>query len=305
MATNTKIKTLLFGAGEGCSRFIENELAKREFLAIIDNNEKRSGEIFHGVKIIAPKELERFKFDEIVITTQWVKEVQKQLIEDLGVEPDKVVVPSKKSLKKPQPFRDEKTRALAAEVLKTIAQKAYEDDVELFVDTGTLLGIVRDGGIMPWDDDIDFAFNISNGENASFDIKSWISDAINSANLPANFKISALINKEGVVVDVAIDCKAKGHNPFRASVNVRQDVGENSIELASLGLYYAPAKYFKYYEILEWEGVKLKVPNHYREYLSFVYGDWEVVKENISFTDYNHLGEVNFEDFKDAGLHQI
>ena len=300
-----KIKTLLFGAGEGCSRFIQNELAKRDFLAIIDNNEERKGSLFYGVKIISPTQIKDFKYDEIVITTQWVKEVQKQLINDLKIDKNKIFIPTKESLKKPKPFLDKATIDLAKDILKTISQNAYNDDVELFVDTGTLLGIVRDNTIMPWDDDIDFAFNISNTKNIDFDIKLWVTKVLEKSDLPVSFDISALVDKSGTIVDIAIDFKSDIYNPFRTSINIRKDIDGNSVELSALGLYYAPSKYFSKYELIEWEGVKLKVPYKYKDYLTFVYGDWKTVKKSITMTDYNHLGDVSFDAFKEAGFHKI
>ncbi len=38
-----------------------------------------------------------------------------------------------------------------------IAQLFNSKDIMYHIDHGTLLGIIRDGGILPWDIDIDFA----------------------------------------------------------------------------------------------------------------------------------------------------
>lgn len=299
------IKTLLFGAGEGCSRFIQNEIFKRNFLAIIDNNKTRCGELFYGLKIISPEQIQDFKFDEIVITTQWVKEVQKQLTTDLKIDKNKIIIPSKESLKRPRPFTDSATADLAKKIIKTIAKNANDDNIELFIDSGTLLGIVRDNIIMPWDDDIDFAFNISNIVNIDFDIKQWVTKILEKSDLPVSFDISALVDKNNTIVDIAIDFKSDIYNSFRTSIKIRKDIDGNSVELSSLGLFYAPSKYFCKYEIIEWDGVKLKVPYKYKDYLTFVYGDWNIVKKSISMVDYQHLGDVSFNAFKEAGFHRI
>ncbi|MEA1955429.1 MAG: LicD family protein [Campylobacterota bacterium] len=300
-----KIKTLLFGAGEGSKQFQINEKDSREFLAYIDNDTKKHSTNIEGLLVISLNDIINYDYDEIVITTQWVNEVRNQLINDLKIDDSKIITPAKQNLKKTEPFKDVSTLELASEILKTISKYAYEDDVELFVDTGTLLGIVRDNSIMPWDDDIDFAFNLSNADNSSFDIKSWIENKLKNSNLPVNFDITAAADKNNKIVDIAIDFKSDKYNSFRTSINVRENVGKNSIELASLGLYYAPSKYFKKYEIIEWDGVKLKVPNDYENYLSFVYGDWRVVKKSITMTDYQHLGDVSFDDFKNAGFYKL
>lgn len=299
------IKTILFGAGEGCKKFIKNEEGERIFLAISDNDTSRVGTHFENIIMISPEDINTFDYDEIVIVTQWVDEVKKQLINDLKISEKKIFVPPKNILKKQEPFMDKCTLELASTILKTISISAYNEDIELFIDSGTLLGIIRDGSILPWDDDIDFAFNISNKDNMNFDIKSWVKDVLEKANLPVSFEISAIVDADNTIVDIAIDFTSHKYNSFRTSINIRKDVDGNSIELASLGLFYAPSKYFENYEIVEWENTKLKVPCDYMNYLTFVYGDWETVKKSITMTDYNHLGNVSFESFKKAGFHKI
>ena len=102
-----KIKTLLFGAGEGSEQFIINEQKSRTFLAYVDNNEKRYNTKFNDLQIISPKDIENFDYDEIVITTQWAREVKKQLLNELKIDENKIIVPKKSLLKKPQPFQNQ------------------------------------------------------------------------------------------------------------------------------------------------------------------------------------------------------
>ena len=65
-----KIKTLLFGAGEGSLRFIENTRNERHFIAYLDNSEKKAGTVFGNLPVHLPTDLRLFDYDEIVITTQ-------------------------------------------------------------------------------------------------------------------------------------------------------------------------------------------------------------------------------------------
>ena len=41
------------------------------------------------------------------------------------------------------------------EILKAFASFCDEHDLEWFIDSGTVLGALRHGGFIPWDDDID------------------------------------------------------------------------------------------------------------------------------------------------------
>ena len=295
-------KTILFGAGEGCKNYIKNGTAKRNFIAIVDNDKDRWGSFFENIKIIDPSTIKEFEFDEIVITTQWIDEVKKDLLK-LGIDEKYIKIPQKRLLKKISPFLDAKTRESAAIILKHMAKTAYKDGVELFVDSGTLLGIIRDDGILPWDDDIDFSFDITKEKNKKFDILHWAKESIKK--IPLHVKCQAIVttDKNDKVVDISFDFY-DNVEPFRVAINIRENKNGNSVEIARLGLFYAPAKFFSYPELYNWQDVTLQVPNHYEEYLEFVYGDWKTPKKNISLADYNHTGEVKFEDFKKVAFKQ-
>jgi hypothetical protein len=298
------IKTILFGAGEGCSQFINNEQKTRDFLAIADNNSQRWGTYKNGVVIINPKDIQDLNFDEIVITTQWIQEVKEQLLLS-GVEEEKIIIPNKNLLKKYKPFLDVKTHEIATKLLKYIADKAYRDNVELFVDTGTLLGIVRNSMILPWDDDIDFAYDITKEKNKNFNILEWIREVLKGIMTLCTYDEVVTLNSDDMIVDISYDCYSLNIKPFRLSINIRKNIEENSVELASLGLFYAPASFFAYADIYEWDGVNLQIPNNHKEYLTFVYGDWEEEKKELTLADYNHTGNVDFQTIQEAGLKKL
>ena len=299
---NKKIQTILFGAGKGCKEYMRNTASKRNFLAICDNDEKKHGTVFEGLMVIPAHTIHNYDFDEIVITTQWFNEVTKQL-QALNINPAAIVIPKKEELKQPKPFVDDATHTFATSVLLLFANKAYEQNIEIFVDTGTLLGVVRNGEILRWDDDIDFAFDISKPNNDAKKLLEWVETVLAKNYTKKSYHIQTLYNSDNQIVDISVDFLQKNLKAFRLSFNIRNNVGKNSIELASLGMFYAPAKYFAFAEILDFQGVKLQVPNNYKEYLCFVYGEWEKEKKEITMADYNHTNEVDFATIQQAGLH--
>jgi phosphorylcholine metabolism protein LicD len=294
----SKIKTIIFGAGAGAKKFLDNEKFTREFLAVCDNDGKKHGGIFEGYEVISPMQLNKYDFDEIVITTQWATQVLKQLVEDMKIDKAKVKVPPKSLLKKPQPFYHKPTRELARTIIKTLSISAREHSVPLVVDFGTLLGIVRDNDVIEWDDDVDFSVPIYKYNL----FINWLDNELEKLSLPVELKIQKYTTKEGVVNSVLLSFESKEVNSFLTSISLRQNDDLHSIHLPSGGMWYAPKKHFERFEIKKWNGVDLMLPSQYEEYLTFVYGEWKKPKKNISMADYANLGEVSFEEFEKIGF---
>lgn len=292
------IKTLLFGAGAGARLFIENEQRERDFIAFMDNDERKYGTDFAGIPVMAPADAIALEFDEIVITTQWVQDVRKQLVEDLGVAPDKVVVPLKQQLKKLEPFRHEPTHELARQLVRGIGTLALRDNIPVTIDFGTLLGIVRDGDIIPWDDDVDFAVPAEAAEQ----LKNWLPTALEQLDIPLGWYIEVLHDKTGSAISVLLKWHTEQSElrPFITSFSARENRDGTSYHMPSLGMWYAPAQHFETIETFRWGTTDIPVPAQRESYLEFVYGDWKTEKKDMKLTDYNHIGESSFEDFQQA-----
>lgn len=292
------IRTLLFGAGAGARLYIENEQRERDFIAFMDNDERKFGSDFAGIPVMAPSDAIALEFDEIVITTQWVQDVRKQLIEELGIAPDKVIIPFKQQLKKLEPFRHEPTHELARQLVLGIGALALHDNIPLTIDFGTLLGIVRDGDIIPWDDDVDFAVPAEAAEQ----LKNWLPTALEQLDIPPGWYIEVLRDKTGNAISVLLKwhTEQSGLRPFITSFSARDNRDGTSFHMSSLGMWYAPAQHFENIETFRWNNTDIPVPADYESYLQFVYGEWRVPKKDMKVTDYNNIGQSCFDDFRDA-----
>lgn len=289
-----KIKTLLFGAGAGSKLFMENEINNRTFLAYIDNDIKKHNTFYEGMLIISPDDIEKYDFDEIVITTQWAKDVEKQLIEDVKINKAKIILPPKGLLRNLHPFKDNKTIKLARKIITKLSEEAFKEDIPLTIDFGTLLGVIRDGDIIPWDDDIDFTIPLE----SSLNIEGWLLKVVPMIDEKVHWTIDKHYDKEKVV-SYSIKFIDRFLKSFTTTVCMRGVKDDHSIHFLSLGLWYAPALHFEKTELVKWNGVNVQTPNKYEEYLSFVYGDWKVPKQNMTIDDYNHTAFVPFEELKE------
>lgn len=297
-------KVLLFGTGDGAKKYLAKHANEMEVIGVLDNDKTKHGNLFmNNISISAPSMIPQFNYDEIIIVSQWAKEIHTQLIDELKIESSKIVIPQKSSIKEAnKPFEDPQTRELARFIIKQLSHFAMKDTMYLLVDFGTLLGLVRDNDVIEWDDDVDFSI-INLPKN--FDFASWISSVIQQINFPVNISIrSKEINQKPVSYILEFQNISNKHTfrKFSTSISFRETINGNSVHLPSGGMWYAPQKHFEEYEIIQWNDSKVFAPYDYKNYLTFLYGDWQKPKKNISMADYAHLGEVDYESFKDLGI---
>ena len=149
-------------------------------------------------------------------------------------------------------------------------------DIPYHLEGGVLLGIVRDGDLLPWDNDTDLSINFEDYELleiAAKEIKrlGWrckfkkfdTSSSFATADDIRVFKIS----------DYWLGC-LKGGN--RMDIFLKYQVDGYRCWSAAGAFMRVDNKYYDGYELIEWNNRKLRVPKHYREYLAEKYGDWSV-----------------------------
>ena len=147
-----------------------------------------------------------------------------------------------------------------------------KNDIPYWMDEGTLLGIVRDGDLLPWDHDADLGIP---GEYAEkiwkirykfipyFFVKRnmtssiWLPSRFRSLKLKTPFERLLRIN-----FHIDLFCKYKVDNKYHWII--------------MNALKHAESKFFDNLESVEWEGKIVNIPSHAKEYLQLNYGRWEI-----------------------------
>ena len=290
-------KTVLFGAGLGATQYIANFQHERDFIAIFDNDENKHGSAVSGIPIKHPNEILTTDFEELVIVSQYVKDIKRQLLEDIGLPETRIVTPQKNKLKNPRPFENPNSMSLAREIVCVFNQMAIEASYPLSLDFGTLLGIVRDKDIIAWDDDIDFAAPVNTEDRAFSLCEQFIEKQSNNLR----WKAEKIFNNQGVCTCILLTFESNNedYKSFITSICFREEKENKSLHLPSLGMWYSPALHFQTLETIDWNGQTLQVPAKYKEYLSFLYGDWQTPKKDIQFDDYANLQSVSMDEIKE------
>lgn len=290
----------LFGAGAGAKALLKKLPPENKVCGIIDNDHERQGTEFSGVTILSLEQALKQPFDSILITTQWVHDVVEQLLE-YGVPADKIDVPPKHMLRNSLPFTFPENLALARKLISYLCVDAMASDQYLVVDFGTLLGILREGDIISWDDDVDFSIRAADAETFSL----WLVTSLRRCELPGEWSLRVQYDGDNRMVSILLKIILdKGIPPFTVSFACRETIDGESIHLSSLGMWFAPATHFEAtavrYECF-WGSVL--VPADADAYLRFVYGNWRTPCEQMKTTDYAHVRVRTFVDFKQARLH--
>lgn len=282
---NKKPKAIIFGAGGGGRGYYRNNKNKYDFVAYSDNNKAIINSSINSISVISPEEIIKVEFQYIIVASMYVKEITDQLV-NMGISKEKIIVPPKNQLKNGTPFAHKQTKDFARKVIFWITNLLDANRINAYVDFGTLLGFVRDGDILDWDDDIDMSVN-------DFDFELTKSLLIkHKEELPGSevlWEVRLVYDKYGNNYGISLDCIPSQKFPikkFDLFIRSRKRDKGFALPMGALSNPYIDESFFDGYDTIYYNQNPLKAPNNHLKYLKVVYGDWTKPKKGVSFSEY-------------------
>lgn len=282
-----KENIVIFGASGGGRLFFEKVNHHKEVVCYSDNNKELHGKEFLGLPVVAPEIIQSFDYDLIYIASLWADEIEAQLICQLNIPAEKIrrVPKSLQSRNKAyRPFEDSNTYALAKKSFLFVLDLLEEAGIPYFIDHGTLLGIVRDGDLMPWDDDIDISVPVSHRKAAIACLLENIESMPGHGS--AYWRVETFRQSEEGDVGILAHLTPRDDSINKFSVTIwfiffRNGNAEEFINIA-------PEHHFLSHDTIEYQGRRIRIPVEHQSYLECHYGDWRTPKKDISFNDINN-----------------
>ena len=275
-------KILVFGTGGAAEKFMANAGGIYDVVGFADNDPKKHGKLFHGRRIFAPSEIASLQFDQIIVASMWFADIQSQLVEQCGVNPDLVrhipkifTSPGKRY----RPFEDDPTRAFAGRVLRHVCSFLEDRSIPCYVDHGTLLGLVRDNGLMPWDDDLDLSVADSDRHRLCAAIPDLLASMPEAGRI--EWKVDLIHNSidDVVALFMTVVDPSETINVFNAGISFFSFQNDLAVE----AINWAPASHYAGGEWIESSLGPYRAPNRFEDYLALHYGNWRTPVKDMSF----------------------
>jgi len=134
-------------------------------------------------------------------------------------------------------------------MLLTTIDILNEKKIKFWLEAGTLLGILRDGDLIPWDYDADLGIPADSADD---------------------------------IMKLRLDWEKIRQINFHIDLFCVYPVQDKYRWVDSNALKHVDRKYYDSLRTIEWEGRKINIPNHAEEYLSLRYGNWQVPDRNYN-----------------------
>ncbi len=176
----------------------------------------------------------------------------------------------------------------ARKLLFYIVDILDKNNIEYHLEGGTLLGLVRDGDLLPWDHDIDLSIDISNAKKLKDLRKIFWKKGLKLSARKYTKSFGAIEEGQYRILKV----KPIAYNLLRIfskNYKCKAMVGDIFVKVSNDKHTYWQAKekilrvnkeHYEGHDTIQYNGYNFKIPVNYKDYLTAKYGDWSIpVKE--------------------------
>ncbi|RUR10164.1 LicD family protein [Legionella sp. km772] len=288
-------KIIIFGTGEFGSNIYKKYKKDHDIIYFCDNDKKKHNTSLYGIKILSPEKIHNIEYDEIIIASSFSEEIYPQLINELGIDKNKIIKLYVNESK--TQFYSQEKKEKSEYFMFEIAHLLNKNRITYYLDHGTLLGIVRDNCIIPWDKDIDFAVLIEDKDK----IITLMDNYLISYNHPGckinnwNYRIAEqTLTVENQTKTLLVEMQIFNTSDFEEE-EVALDLmfrytEESMLCWAVCGKYLtAPRTLCFPTKNIIYKGNRLNIPNNVEKYLTNLYGDWKVPVKEWTYEKFNNI----------------
>lgn len=178
-----------------------------------------------------------------------------------------------------------KLEIIAKKMLKDVCRMLEENGIPYNVDLGTLLGIIREERLLPWDNDLDLTVSEEHLDKLlKIRHKLWRAGYRTRIR---KTKESIPIFPKGYVRILKVQTRFLFFKRFTLlDIFIKRKVDDRYFWTAGEKnpvLYYAPATYYENLVKHEFDGFLYSIPERYEDYLEHLYGDWRTPVKQFNF----------------------
>jgi len=189
---------------------------------------------------------------------------------------------------------------VANKTLSLLGRIFDEKKIDYILEGGTLLGIVREDRLLPWDTDIDISVRSDQAEKIVSQLwRFWIRGYKTRVK---RFKKDVGPFKKGDIRIIKIQRHILYLKRFEmVDIFVKYKVGDEYLNIVGKKpaiIRNFPSVYLENCEKIEYRGQLYRAPINKEEYLELIYGDWKTPKKEWDYTKDNKRVKEILESIK-------
>jgi lipopolysaccharide cholinephosphotransferase len=176
----------------------------------------------------------------------------------------------------------ERNIVAARKILSTVTGLLDKHSIPYHLEGGTLLGIVRDSELIPWDHDLDISVPSTHTRDVvklkfAFLMSGYqLSVRTSKTDIGPFSKGSITIFKVKPIFDYVVKWFYPSYETIVLDIFVKVNENGYTFWKAKEKLMRVEDRFYRSHETLSYDNATLRAPNFYKEYLTQKYGDWSI-----------------------------